>query len=111
MVEQLQEEHVRTARAKGLARRTVFFRYAMRGAVAPVLTIFGMDLGSLLGGAMITEYTFTLHGIGQLAVKSVQLTDLPMLMGVMLISAAAIVFFNIVVDALYALLDPRVRLA
>ncbi|WP_328669877.1 ABC transporter permease [Streptomyces sp. NBC_00322] len=111
MVEQLQEEHVRAARAKGLARRTVFFRYAMRGAVAPVLTIFGMDLGSLLGGAMITEVTFTLHGIGRLAVQSVQLTDLPMLMGVMLVSAAAIVFFNIVVDAVYALLDPRVRLA
>ena len=89
----------------------MFFRYAMRGAVAPVLTIFGMDLGSLLGGAMITEVTFTLHGIGRLAVQSVQLTDLPMLMGVMLVSAAAIVFFNIVVDAVYALLDPRVRLA
>ncbi|MCP3820777.1 ABC transporter permease [Streptomyces sp. A3M-1-3] len=111
MVEQLQEEHVRAAQAKGMARRTVFFRYAMRGAVAPIITIFGMDLGSLFGGAMITEYTFTLHGIGRLAVESVQLTDLPMLMGVMLISATAIVFFNIVVDAVYALLDPRVRLA
>ncbi|MEV6651289.1 ABC transporter permease [Streptomyces sp. NPDC051219] len=111
MVEQLQEEHVRAAQAKGMARRTVFFRYAMRGAVAPVITIFGMDLGSLFGGAMITEYTFTLHGIGRLAVESVQLTDLPMLMGVMLVSATAIVFFNIVVDAVYALLDPRVRLA
>ncbi|WP_455358637.1 ABC transporter permease [Streptomyces sp. SYSU K21746] len=111
MVEQLQEEHVRAARAKGMSGRTVFFRYAMRGAVAPIITIFGMDLGSLFGGAMITEYTFTLHGVGRLAVESVQLTDLPMLMGVMLISATTIVFFNIVVDAVYATLDPRVRLA
>ncbi|WP_455352641.1 ABC transporter permease [Streptomyces sp. SYSU K217416] len=111
MVEQLQEEHVRAARAKGMSGRTVFFRYAMRGAVAPIITIFGMDLGSLFGGAMITEYTFTLHGVGRLAVESVQLTDLPMLMGVMLISATAIVFFNIVVDAVYATLDPRVRLS
>ncbi|MER0243889.1 ABC transporter permease [Streptomyces sp. HSW2009] len=111
LVEQLQEDHVRTARAKGLGRRTVFFRYAWRGAIAPIVTLFGMDLGSLLGGAMITEYTFTLHGIGRLAVDSVRLTDLPMLMGVMLISSAAIVVFTIVVDAAYALIDPRVRLA
>ncbi|MDT3399550.1 ABC transporter permease [Streptomyces sp. B1866] len=111
MVEQLQEEHVRAARAKGLSGRTVFFRYAWRGAIAPIVTIFGIDLGSLLGGAMITEYTFTLHGMGRLAVESVQLTDLPMLMGVMLVSAAAIVVFNILVDAVYALIDPRVRLA
>ncbi|MFE6778272.1 ABC transporter permease [Streptomyces sp. NPDC057702] len=111
MVEQLQEDHVRTARAKGLSGRTVFFRYAWRGAIAPIVTIFGMDLGSLLGGAMITEYTFTLHGVGRLAVDSVRLTDLPMLMGVMLVSSAAIVVFTIVVDALYAVIDPRVRLA
>ncbi|MEU3959324.1 ABC transporter permease [Streptomyces buecherae] len=111
LVEQLHEDHVRTARAKGLSGRTVFFRYAWRGAIAPIVTIFGMDLGSLLGGAMITEYTFTLHGVGRLAVDSVRLTDLPMLMGVMLISSAAIVVFTIVVDALYAVIDPRVRLA
>jgi peptide/nickel transport system permease protein len=111
MVEQLQEDHVRTARAKGMSGRTVFFRYAWRGAIAPIITIFGIDLGSLLGGAMITEYTFTLHGLGQLAVQSVQLTDLPMLMGVMLVSSAAIVVCNILVDAAYAAIDPRVRLA
>ncbi len=108
LVEQLHEDHVRTARAKSLSGRAVFFRYAWRGAIAP---IFGMDLGSLLGGAMITEYTFTLHGVGRLAVDSVRLTYLPMLMGVMLISSAAIVVFTIVVDALYAVIDPRVRLA
>lgn len=111
MVEQLGEEHVRTARAKGMSRRTVFFRYAWRGAMAPIVTILGIDIGSLFGGAMITEFTFTLHGLGRLAVQSVTDKDLPMLMGVMLVSCTAIVLANIVVDALYAFIDPRVRLA
>lgn len=111
MVEQLNEEHVRTARAKGMSGRTVFFRYAWRGAIAPIITIVGIDLGSLFGGAMITEFTFTLHGLGRLAVESVTEKDLPMLMGVMLFSCTAIVIANIIVDALYAVIDPRVRLA
>ncbi|GAA2370478.1 MULTISPECIES: ABC transporter permease [Streptomyces] len=111
MVEQLSEEHVRTARAKGMSGRTVFFRYAWRGAIAPIVTIVGIDLGSLFGGAMITEFTFTLHGLGRLAVESVTEKDLPMLMGVMLFSCTAIVIANIIVDALYAVIDPRVRLA
>jgi peptide/nickel transport system permease protein len=111
MIEQLSEDHVRTARAKGLSRRTVFFRYAWRGAMAPIVTIFGIDLGSLFGGAIITEFTFSLHGLGRLAVSSVSETDLPTLMAVMLVGCAAIVVANIVVDAAYALIDPRVRLA
>ncbi|WP_432094149.1 ABC transporter permease [Streptomyces sp. bgisy100] len=111
MIEQLDEEHVRTARAKGMSRRTVFFRYAWRGALAPIVTIVGIDLGSLFGGAMITEFTFGLHGLGRLAVNSVTEKDLPMLMGVMLFSCTAIVVANIIVDALYAYIDPRVRLA
>lgn len=111
MVEQLSEDHVRTARAKGLSHRTVFFRYAWRGALAPIVTIFGIDLGSLFGGAIITEFTFSLHGLGRLAVDSVSQTDLPTLMAVMLISCTAIVVANIVVDAAYAFIDPRVRLA
>ncbi|ARZ68091.1 ABC transporter permease [Streptomyces sp. HU2014] len=111
MIEQLGEDHVRTARAKGLSRRTVFFRYAWRGALAPVVTIFGIDLGSLFGGAIITEFTFSLHGLGRLAVSSVGETDLPTLMAVMLVGCTAIVIANIVVDAAYALIDPRVRLA
>ncbi|MET9510322.1 ABC transporter permease [Streptomyces flavidovirens] len=111
MIEQLNEEHVRTAKAKGMSGRTVFFRYAWRGAVAPIVTIVGIDLGSLFGGAMITEFTFTLHGLGRLAVNSVTENDLPMLMGVMLFSCTAIVIANIVVDALYAYIDPRVRLS
>ncbi|HEY5836830.1 ABC transporter permease [Streptomyces sp.] len=111
LVEQLQEEHVRTARAKGMSSSYVFFRYAWRGSLIPIITILGIDLGSLFGGAMITEQTFALAGLGRLAVESVTKTDLPMLMGVMLFSAALIVLFNIIVDAAYAFIDPRVRLA
>ncbi|WP_030020267.1 ABC transporter permease [Streptomyces monomycini] len=111
MIEQLQEDHVRTARAKGMTSRTVFFRYAWRGSLIPIVTIFGIDLGSLFGGAMITEYTFALPGLGTLAVKSVQNTDLPMVMGVMLFAATFIILLNIVVDACYAFIDPRVRLS
>ncbi|GAA3830384.1 ABC transporter permease subunit [Streptomyces coacervatus] len=111
MIEQLQEEHVRTARAKGMSRRYVFFRYAWRGSLIPIVTIFGIDLGSLLGGAIITEYTFGLPGLGRLAVESVFFSDLPLLLGVMLFSATMILLCNIVVDAAYAYIDPRVRLA
>lgn len=111
MVEQLSEDHIRTARAKGMGSKYVFYRYALRGAAASIITIFGIDLGSVFGGAIITEATFSLHGLGTLAVNSVQTVDLPMEMAVMLISASAIVFFNIVVDAAYALIDPRIRLA
>ncbi|RKN09054.1 ABC transporter permease [Streptomyces radicis] len=110
LIEQLQEDHVRTAKAKGMAPRTVFFRYAWRGSLIPIVTIFGIDIGSLFGGAMITEYTFSLHGLGRLAVESVTQSNLPMLMGVMLFAALMIVLFNIVIDACYALIDPRVRL-
>ncbi|MDT0443151.1 ABC transporter permease [Streptomyces johnsoniae] len=110
LIEQLQEDHVRTAKAKGMSRPTVFFRYAWRGSLIPIVTIFGIDLGSLFGGAMITEVTFSLHGLGRLAVDSVTQSNLPMLMGVMLFAALMIVLFNIIIDACYALIDPRVRL-
>ncbi|MGQ4386979.1 ABC transporter permease [Streptomyces sp. SAS_270] len=111
MVEVLSEDYVRTARAKGMSRRTVFFRFAWRGAMGPIVTIFGLDLGVLLGGAIITESTFSLQGLGMLSVKAVSTNDLPILLGVVLVAAGAIVVFNIIVDALYALIDPRVRLA
>lgn len=111
LVESLSEDYVRTARAKGLSRRTVFFRFAWRGAMGPIVTIFGLDLGVLLGGAIITEKTFSLQGIGALSVKAVSTNDLPTLLGVMMVAAVAIVLLNIVVDAVYALIDPRVRLA
>ncbi|AXI79280.1 ABC transporter permease [Peterkaempfera bronchialis] len=111
MVEQLSEDYVRTARAKGMSGTSVFLRYAWRGAMGPIITIFGVDLGALLGGAIITETTFGLQGIGRLAIDSVQQSDLGMLVGVTLVAAALIVVFNIIVDAAYAVIDPRVRLA
>nr|WTB33433.1 ABC transporter permease [Streptomyces sp. NBC_00830] len=111
LVEQLSEDYVRTARAKGLSRRKVFFRFAWRGAMGPIVTIFGIDLGTLIGGAIITEVTFSLQGLGQLSVRSVDTSDLPMLLGVTIVAAGAIVFANIVVDAVYGLIDPRIRLA
>jgi peptide/nickel transport system permease protein len=111
MIEQLQEEHVRTAKAKGMPARYVFMRYAWRGSLIPIVTILGMDLGSLFGGAMITEFTFSLAGIGRLAINSVVTLDLPMVLGVLIFSAALILVFNIIVDATYAFIDPRVRLS
>lgn len=111
MIEQLQEEHVKAARAKGMSGNFVFFRYAWRGSLIPIITILGIDLSSLLSGGMVTELTFGLAGLGRLALDSVTDKDLPMLMGVMLVSAALIIFFNLIVDALYAVIDPRVRLS
>jgi peptide/nickel transport system permease protein len=79
--------------------------------MGPIVTIFGLDLGVLLGGAIITESTFSLQGLGMLSVKAVSTNDLPMLLGVVMVAAAAIVVFNIIVDGVYAFIDPRVRLA
>ncbi|MGW4028107.1 ABC transporter permease [Streptomyces sp. NPDC004838] len=111
MIEQLQEEHVRTARAKGMKQRYVFFRYAWRGSLTPIVTILGMDLSALLSGAVVTEFTFDLAGLGRLAVDSSLNKDLPLTMGVMLFGAFFILLLNIVVDLAYAYIDPRVRLA
>ncbi|MEV5409094.1 ABC transporter permease [Thermopolyspora sp. NPDC052614] len=111
MVEQLSEDYVRTATAKGMPRRTVVMRFALRGTLIPIVTIFGVDLGQLIGGAIITETTFGLQGIGRLAIRAVTDSDLPMLMATVLLAAAAIVVFNVIVDILYAVIDPRVRLS
>jgi peptide/nickel transport system permease protein len=110
MLEQLSEDHIRAARAKGMSTRYVWWRYALRGAMAPIITIFGIDLGAVFSGAIITEVTFSIHGLGFLAVKSVTQADLYLELGVLLFSSVAILLFNIIVDAAYALLDPRVRL-
>ncbi|MFD7862333.1 ABC transporter permease [Streptomyces sp. NPDC057682] len=111
LVEELSEDYVRTARAKGLSRANVFFRFAWRGAMGPIVTVFGIDLGVLIGGAIITETTFSMQGIGRLAVDSTIKSDLPMLLGVTVLAAGAIVLMNIVIDAVYAFIDPRIRLA
>ncbi|MET8145120.1 ABC transporter permease [Sphaerisporangium sp. NPDC005288] len=111
MVEQLSEDYVRTARAKGMSGRTVVLRFALRGTLTPIATIFGIDIGTLIGGAIITENTFSLQGIGRLSIQAVLNSDLPMLMATVLLAATAIVVFNVVVDAMYAVIDPRVRLS
>ncbi|GAA2649944.1 ABC transporter permease [Streptomyces vastus] len=111
MIEQLQEDHVRTARAKGMARRYVFFRYAWRGSLIPIVTIVGIDLSALLSGAVVTEFTFDLAGLGRLAVESSLNKDIPLTMGVMMFGAFFILLLNIIVDLAYAYIDPRVRLS
>jgi peptide/nickel transport system permease protein len=110
MLDALGEDFVRTARAKGLGERRVVLRHALRAAITPIITIFGLDFGSVLGGAVLTEIAFSLHGIGDLAVRSIGGGDFPMVMGVTLFAAAFIVLANLVVDVLYAVADPRVRL-
>ena len=110
MLETMHEDYIRTARAKGLTERAVIVKHGLRAALTPVVTIFGMDLGLLLGGAVITEYTFSLHGLGFFTIQAITNKDLPEIMGVVLLAAFFIVIANLVVDILYAVVDPRVRL-
>ncbi len=109
MLETMSEDYIRTARAKGLEERTVIIKHGLRAALTPILTIFGLDLGLLLGGAIITEVTFSLPGLGQFTVLAVQNEDLPEILGVTMLAAFFIVLANMVVDILYAVVDPRVR--
>jgi peptide/nickel transport system permease protein len=109
MLETMNEDYIRTARAKGLPERTVIFKHGLRAALTPILTIFGLDLGLLLGGAVLTEYTFSLHGLGLFTIEAIQNSDLPEIMGVVLLASFFIVIANLVVDVLYAVVDPRVR--
>jgi len=109
LLEVLSEDYVRTARAKGLTERRVVYRHGLGAALTPVVTQFGVDIGTLLGGAVVTESVFGLPGLGQLAVQSVTTQDLPVVIGIVLVAATFIVLANIVVDGFYALLDPRVR--
>ena len=111
MLETLQEDFIRTARAKGLPRSTVTLRQALRGAVTPIVTLFGLDLASLLGGAVITESIFNIQGIGLLAIQSIFDVDLPVILGTVLLAAFFIVLANVIVDVFYAVIDPRVRLS
>ncbi|MFD7507473.1 ABC transporter permease [Streptomyces sp. NPDC001700] len=110
MLEIMGEDYIRTARAKGLRERVVIGRHAMRSTWTPILTLLGLDLGALLGGAVLTESTYNLPGLGRLAVNAISDKDLPVILGVTLIAALCIVLANLVVDLLYAVIDPRVRL-
>ncbi len=109
LTEVLTEDYVRTARAKGVRERTVIFRHGVRAAITPLVTILGLDLGILLGGAILTETVFNIPGIGRLAFDSIQKSDLPTVEGTVIIAAFFIIFLNLIVDIIYAFLDPRVR--
>jgi peptide/nickel transport system permease protein len=111
MLDVLGEDYIRTARAKGLSERRVTYRHALRSSAAPVLTQFGIDLGSLLGGAIVTEVVFGLPGLGREAVLAITTQDLPVIIGITILSSATVVAANLVVDLCYALLDPRLRVA
>jgi peptide/nickel transport system permease protein len=110
MLDVLGEDYIRTARAKGLKESRVTYRHALRAALTPVVSQFGIDVGTLLGGAVLTETVFGMPGLGYTAVHAIQAQDLPVIIGIVIVAATAIVAANIVVDILYAVLDPRVRL-
>jgi peptide/nickel transport system permease protein len=110
MLDAMNEDYVRTARAKGLSERRVMSRHVMRNSLIPTVTLFGLDFGALLGGAILIEAIFSLEGIGQYAYESLINTDLPPIMAIVLFGAFFIVLFNALVDIAYAYLDPRIRL-
>jgi peptide/nickel transport system permease protein len=110
MLDAMNEDYVRTARAKGLSERRVMTRHVLRNSLIPIVTLFGLDVGALLGGAILVEAIFSLNGVGQYAYESLRNFDLPPIMAVTLFGAFFVVFFNALVDIAYARLDPRVRL-
>jgi peptide/nickel transport system permease protein len=109
MLETMGEDYIRTARAKGLPERTVVVKHGLRATLTPIITIFGLDLGLLLGGAILTETTFSLPGLGQFTILAIQNQDLPEILGVVMLASFFIVIANMIVDILYAVADPRVR--
>ncbi len=109
MLETMGEDYVRTARAKGLRERRVVIKHGLRGTLTPILTIFGLDIGLLLGGAILTEKTFSLNGLGKYTIDGIENQDLPKILGVTLLATFFIVFANLIVDLMYAVIDPRVR--
>jgi peptide/nickel transport system permease protein len=110
LLETMSEDYIRTARAKGLTEKRVVLKHGLRAGITPILTVFGLDLAALLGGAIITESIFNLPGIGQLTIQAVSSQDLNTIAVITLVAAVFVVFANLVVDILYAFLDPRVRL-
>ena len=109
MLEVLEKDYVRTARAKGLAERVVTLQHALRNALIPVITVVGLQFGALLGGAVIIEQVFSLPGVGRYALEGINLRDYPVVQGAVLLIAGAFIFVNLLVDVIYALIDPRVR--
>jgi ABC-type dipeptide/oligopeptide/nickel transport system permease component len=110
MLEVLRQEYMVTARAKGVRESTVILRHGLKNALIPVITIFGLQFGSLLAGAVIVETVFARPGIGRLIVSSILAKDFPMVQGIILFTATAYVVANLLVDVAYGLLDPRIRI-
>ena len=110
MLDALEEDYIRTARAKGLTERRIIYRHALRSSLAPVVSQFGIDLGAVMGGAIVTEVVFGLPGLGREAVLAITTQDLPVIMGITILSAALVVAANLLVDLVHALIDPRIRL-
>jgi peptide/nickel transport system permease protein len=111
LLETLGEDYIRTARAKGLSERTVIFKHGLRASLTPIVTMFGLDIALLVGGAVITESVFNLQGLGYTAINSALNQDLPLVLGVVLLASVAVAVANLIVDILYAFIDPRVRYA
>jgi len=109
MIEVMSEDYIRTARAKGLPERRVIFRHGLRSAITPVVTAAGLDIGILLGGTILVETVFNVPGVGRLAYDSILNADLTMIQGTVLFGAFFIIMANLIVDVIYAFLDPRVR--
>jgi peptide/nickel transport system permease protein len=109
LLDVLNEDYIRTARAKGLRERSVVLKHGVRSAITPVITVLGLDIGILLGGAILTESVFNIPGIGRLAYDAIIRGDLPIVQGTVLFGAFFIIIMNLIVDILYAFLDPRVR--
>jgi peptide/nickel transport system permease protein len=109
LIETMGQDYIRTARVKGLSESKVIFKHGLRASLTPVVTLIGLDLGALLGGAVITETVFNLQGTGQWAVASVFQGDLPVVLAVTVVVAIAVTMMNLIVDIVYAYLDPRVR--
>jgi peptide/nickel transport system permease protein len=110
MIDVLRQDYIRTARAKGLARRTILLRHALPNAILPVIAMVGIDIGLFMGGIVVVESVFGWPGIGQLAWQAIQRVDIPIIMGVTLVSACAIVIGNLVADIVAPFIDPRIRL-
>jgi peptide/nickel transport system permease protein len=111
LLDTLGEDYIRTARSKGLTERRVLYRHAVRSAMTPVVSQLGIDVGGLLGGVIVVEQVFSLHGLGYQVVAAITNGDQPVVIGFVLIASLFVVAANIIVDASYALLDPRVRIS
>ena len=108
MVDALGQDYIQTARAKGVAESVVVFKHALRNALLPIITLFGLGFGATLGGSVVTETIFTWPGLGRMMVDSILTRDLPVTQGALLLFAVMFIAVNLVVDVLYAVVDPRI---